>query len=398
MTKTIDAKFIGGILLIVGTSIGGGMLALPVSNAATGFVGSSLFLFICWLLMTVGAFVILEVNLWLPRGTNMVSMAKATLGKPGEIFTWATYLLLLYALLSAYISGGSDVFQSLVDKTGLHLPQWLCAIVFVMIFGYVVIRGIKSVDYVNRGLMFSKLGVYLLLVVLIAPHISLPKLEGGHMKYVTGTIMVLVTSFGFATIVPSLRTYFKDDVRQLRRVIVIGSLIPLVCYIIWDAAIMGVVPRYGANGLVPLMHSAHATSGLTLSLESMISNHFVTDFFRFFTSICMLTAFLGVSLCTYDFLADGLKMERKGKQGLIVKAATFVPPLLVVVFYPGAFIHALAYAGILCIVLLVLLPISMAWRGRYKLNLDSQFKVPGGKLLLAATALIGVAMIILSFK
>ena len=30
------SRFIGGILLIVGTSIGGGMLALPVANAAVG--------------------------------------------------------------------------------------------------------------------------------------------------------------------------------------------------------------------------------------------------------------------------------------------------------------------------------------------------------------------------
>jgi len=32
-----NSKFIGGILLIVGTSIGGGMLALPVSTAEVGF-------------------------------------------------------------------------------------------------------------------------------------------------------------------------------------------------------------------------------------------------------------------------------------------------------------------------------------------------------------------------
>ena len=38
MKKIINFKLIGGILIIVGNSIGGGMLALPVSNAAVGFV------------------------------------------------------------------------------------------------------------------------------------------------------------------------------------------------------------------------------------------------------------------------------------------------------------------------------------------------------------------------
>ena len=64
----MHSRFIGGLLLIIGTSIGGGMLALPVANAASGFWNSTIFLILCWLLMTLGAFFILEVNLYLPRG------------------------------------------------------------------------------------------------------------------------------------------------------------------------------------------------------------------------------------------------------------------------------------------------------------------------------------------
>lgn len=86
------SRFIGGILLIVGTSIGGGMLALPVANAATGFWQSSIFLFLCWVIMTLGAFFILEANLYLPRGKHMVSMAQATLGNLGLLAAWVSYL------------------------------------------------------------------------------------------------------------------------------------------------------------------------------------------------------------------------------------------------------------------------------------------------------------------
>ena len=42
------SKFIGGLLLIVGTSIGGGMLALPVSTAEAGFF-NSIFLLTCFI-------------------------------------------------------------------------------------------------------------------------------------------------------------------------------------------------------------------------------------------------------------------------------------------------------------------------------------------------------------
>ncbi len=58
--NVLNSKLTGGILLIVGTSIGGGMLALPVSMADIGFTNSLFFLVSCWLIMTVGALLLLE--------------------------------------------------------------------------------------------------------------------------------------------------------------------------------------------------------------------------------------------------------------------------------------------------------------------------------------------------
>ncbi|TAL62020.1 MAG: tryptophan/tyrosine permease [Legionella sp.] len=384
----MNSRFIGGVLLIVGTSIGGGMLALPVGNAATGFWQSSLFLFICWAFMTVGAFYILEANLYLPRGKHMVSMADATLGKYGLLTAWISYLFLLYTLLSAYISGGADVLNSLLAKIHLHLPDWQATSLFTLIFGLVVYGGIRPVDYVNRALMFGKLAVYVLLVFLISPHVNVEHFQHGELKYISSSIMLLITSFGFAIIVPNLREYFNDDIPTLKRVIFIGSLIPLICYLAWDAVIMGTIPAVGSNGLESLMQNPHTTSALAASLSERVQNPIISAFFNLFTSICMLTAFLGVSLCLYSFLADGLKMREEGKHGLGLFLLTFAPPLLIVIYYPGAYIHALSYAGAFCIVLLLLLPALMCYFGRSRFH--SVFIVPGGKaaqLLLMAISL-----------
>lgn len=396
----LNSKLIGGILLIVGTSIGGGMLALPVSTAEVGFSNSIFFLFFCWLIMTAGALLVLEVNVRLPVGSNMISMAKSTLGLPGQIIAWITYLFLLYTLLSAYISGGSDVFSSLLHKINIDLPNWLTSVLFTTLFSLIVYRGIRSVDYVNRGLMFGKLGVYLLLVAIISPHVSPAGLVGGSARAFTGTLMILVTSFGFASIVPSLRDYFEDDIRTLRRVILFGSLIPLFCYIVWDAVIMGVVSRDGTNGLMALMSSEHATSGLTEALNQSVQNQWISGFFGFFTSICMITAFLGVSLGLFDFLADGLKLKKSGNQGKYTLALTFLPPLAVVLINPGIYLHALSYAGICCVILLLLLPAIMAWKGRKTCVLEhsESHMVPGGNFSLALIGFIAIGLLFIAIK
>ncbi|WP_419419355.1 amino acid permease [Legionella sp. D16C41] len=372
----MNLKFIGGILLIVGTSIGGGMLALPVATAAAGFWSSSIFLLLCWAVMTLGALFILEANLYLPPGKHMVSMAAATLGNKGLLIAWLSYLFLLYTLLSAYISGGADVMGSLFLRMGIPLKEWQSSFLFTLLFGLVVYSGIHKVDLLNRALMFGKLAVYSILIILIAPHVHILNLGHGNYHYITASIMILITSFGFAIIVPNLRDYFNDDLVTLRKVIFIGSLIPLLCYLAWNAVIIGSLPSQGEKGLAALMQSEHTTSDLANVLSNTVQNTVISTFFNFFTSICMLTAFLGVSLCLISFLADGFKMEQKGRNGFLLFCLTFLPPLIIVIYYPGAYIHALNYAGIICVILLLLLPALMVAYGRKKFV--SRYLAPGG--------------------
>jgi len=392
----MDYKLIGSILLVIGTSVGAGMLALPIATAHLGFIGSLILLFVCWFVMTAGAFLLLEVNLWMPLNSNLNTMARATIGPIGQIISWLAFLLLLYSLLCAYISGGSDLFHNMLAFAGINITMWQASIIFTLVFGSVVYMGIKSVDYVNRGLMFVKFGAYVLLVFLLMPFVSAAKLASGSIHDITSAtaFTVTITSFGYAVIVPSLRIYFAGDNERLKKAILIGSLIPLVCYIAWDAAIMGILPIDGEHGLLSILHSNRSTSNLVNAMTAAASESSVSFFAELFTSICVLTSFLGVALCLTDFWADGLQLEKKGISNTLIAAITFLPPLIMVLFWPGIFVTALKYAGIYCIVLLIMLPAWMAWAGRYKKKLTSEFTVPGGKYLLSGLIVLSVIMIV----
>jgi len=115
---------------------------------------------------------------------------------------------------------------------------------------------------------------------------------------------------------------------------------------------MGTLPSGGENGLEQLITNPRTTSALAGILSNKVQNSTISALFHFFTSICMLTAFLGVSLCLYSFLADGLKLREKGSHGIGLFLLTFIPPLLIVIYYPGAYIRALNYAGIFCVILM----------------------------------------------
>lgn len=396
----MNHKLFGGILLIIGTSIGGGMLALPIATAQIGVINALIFLVICWALMTVAALLILEVNLWHNINSNLISMAKTTLGKFGQIIAWLSYLLLLYALLAAYIAGGGDFLKHLLLTFHLNLSIKTSAVLFAGLLSLIVYKGLGSVDYVNRGLMISKLLSFILLVICIFPFISIRYLYSLENSYQLGVILssitVIMTSFGFAVIVPSLRSYFNNNLIMLRRAILIGSLIPLFCYCLWELTIMGAIPTYGNSGLLVMYHSGHSTSDLISALNHLLDNRLVNVLAKIFTSICFATSFLGVALSLFDFFSDGLQIEKKGLKKLFLYSLTFLPPLFIANHYPHAFIMALSYAGILCAILLILLPAMMAWSGRYIKKCALGYQVAGGKPLLLSLMMMALFIITLS--
>jgi tyrosine-specific transport protein len=100
-----------------------------------------------------------------------------------------------------------------------------------------------------------------------------------------------------------------------------------------------------------------------------------------------------VSLGLFDFLSDGLKIEKKGKGHLMIALLAFLPSLLIVLFYPSIFVKALSYAGIFAIVLLILLPAFMIWSGRYYKNLNvGRYQVAGGKIAIALLIVVAFLM------
>jgi tyrosine-specific transport protein len=383
-------------LLIIGTSVGAGMLGLPIAAAQLGFTGSIIMLCTCWLIMLAGAFLILEVCLWMPQNTNLISMAKATIGPFGQLVAWTSYLLLLYSLLCAYIAGGSDLLHNALLLVGVHLPSGLTSFIFTLALGSVVYLGTSSVDKTNRVFMIIKFSTYFIVIFLLLPFISFTYLAAGNMYYLTSisAISVSTAAFGWAILIPTLRVYFDGDIKKLKLAIVLGSIAPLICYIIWDAVIMGVLPLSGDNSLGYISHSSNSTSNLVDTLSSTVHAKTITVFIKLFTSVCVLTSFLGVSLCLTDFFSDGLKLEKKGRNKFLIHSLTFIPALSIVMFFPNIFIKALEYAGINAAILLILLPAWMTWKGRYHREMTSEFRVPAGKFVLFILILFSITLML----
>lgn len=393
------SKLLGAILLVSGTTIGAGMLAMPVTTGVAGFFPSLLLLTVIWLFMLTTAFLLLEVNLRMKGETNIISMVKKTLGRTGEVFAWILYLLLLYALTAAYIVGLSQLFGHLGSSLGLHLPEKGWPLVILLVFGFFVYLGTRVVDYFNRILMIGLGLSYILLMGVGLSYVSMDHLSYSNWPKLSLAVSTVLTSFGFHIIIPSLTTYLNHSVKQLKIAIFVGSLIPFLVYLLWQWVVMGVIPVNGPHGLESaLMNGQPATS----PLREFIHSSWMVRGAEWFAFFAIVTSFLGVALSLSDFIADGLKIQKKGAGKVWISLFTFIPPLLFALFYPQGFILALRYAGIIVAILLGFLPTLMAWKERYdplkrKGLLKSEFTVFGAKPLLCISFVLSILLAIIDF-
>ena len=350
---------IGSIYLILGTCIAAGLLAAPIATAHNSYPFTLLMLFSAWLLMSIGAWCIAEVNLWFAPDSNLITMSQETLGPVIKAITWVAYLFLLYSLISAYLAASSDILHSLFQYFHYQIPRMVCTLLATLILGSIVYKGIKAVDVSNRLLMSAKLIIAIAIIAHLLPklHPSLLMTGGHHWSF--SAWLVLITAFGYAILLPSIRVYLHSNRRRILTVLAVGAFLPLILYILWIAAVQGVIPRLGAHGLIAMNHAADTTSALMKELALVAHYPLMTSLSVLFVSICSVTGLLGVSLCLVDFLADGFKIIKNCGKHFLLILMTFIPPMIIVMFWPQVFVAALAYAGALCIYILIALPIAM---------------------------------------
>ncbi|CDT68360.1 Tyrosine-specific transport protein [Vibrio coralliirubri] len=389
------SKVFGSTLIIAGTTIGAGMLALPLASAGIGF-STSLFLMLgLWALMAFTALLMVELHQFAESDATLHTLAHTILGTKGKWIASFAVMFLFYALCAAYIAGGGAQFnQRISDIAGIELNAQLTTLLFTLLVAGVVTIGTHSVDKVNRVLFGLKLIAMVLVLSFLAPNItsqylmSMPLQQG----LIVAAIPVVFTSFGFHGSIPSIVRYLDGDVRSLRKVMIIGSALPLVIYVFWQSVTLGVISQ-------EQLLSDTSLGALLVSLSQTVHQSNLSVIVGVFADLALLTSFIGVSLGLFEFMGDSLSKKLGNAKRVKTAAITFLPPLGFALFYPQGFIMALGYAAIALSVLAILLPTVMVYKVRYTdfsvkpQSAEASYQVLGGSKALFLAGSVGVFII-----
>lgn len=352
-------------------------------------------------MMTMTALLLLEVSLWMEEGVHVITMSSRLLGPVGKWVSWILYLFICYASLVAYTAGGGvQIVNSLYSFFDITLSKELGCLIFMILFGSVIYLGSIFVGRVNAILFIAMVAAYIALVGMGVDEVKPDLLTTSNWKVAWLALPLLLTSFSFQTMVPSLTPYLHRHAASLRKAIVWGTSIALLVYVIWQALILGIVPVQGEEGLLDaLIKGEPATS----FLRTHVHGPYIASIAEYFAFFALVTSFLGIALGLFDFLSDGLHIKERGWGQVLLAILVVVPTYLFAAYYDRAFLIALDLTGGFGDAILNgIIPCLMVWMGRYKLGYKGIEMVAGGKkallVILTFYVLTVIFVLLMQFK
>ncbi len=363
-------ELIGSILLISGTCIGSGMIALPMVLAKLGIIPSIILMFIIWFIMYYTSLINLELNLQAGKGLTLGMLGKYFSGHTAQIIGTVSLKLLSYALLAVFIYGGSSILQKLLalDTSITYIGAW-----YVIISILILLLPLKLVDYINRVLFIGLLIIIAILVIGLVSMIqwdNLPLFSANYKEIsIWGVVIpVVFTSFGFQVIFHTLTNYCNKDAKMLKTAFLFGSLIPAIVYIIWTCSILIVVHHNNPTFYQQMITSNVEVGDLIKELSNIAKWQSIQLLVWIISTLAIATSILGVGVG----LCDSLKtMFMNSIPNVVIRnmtssIVTILPAYIVAVVVPNAFITILGFAGMILVIIAILLPVYLLYKAKIK--------------------------------
>ena len=330
------------------------------------------------------------------QDVGVATLAEQYFGMTGRVLATASLLILLYALLAAYITGGGSLVSGILPESlGADNALKVGILIFTLILGAFVVVGIKGVDGLTRVLFIGKIIAFIGVLMMMLPKAKLENLTAVPLDnlLVISAIPIFFTSFGFHVIMGSINSYLEADIKKIRVAVLIGTLIPLTAYLLWQLATHGVLSQ---NEFATLLKQDATLNGLVKATSQITGSTILGEMVRIFSTLALITSFLGVAMGIFEGVGDLLKRVNLPNNRLVLTPLTFIPPLAFALFYPNGFIAALGYAGLLFAFYGLVLPIGLAWKTRQQ-HPNLPYRVAGGNLALIVALIMGVIIMVIPF-
>lgn len=317
-------RFLEAVATLTGTTIGAGVLGIPYVVAQSGVLVGLLHIIIIGAAVMLVNLLLGEVVLRTKGNHQLTGYAEKYLGSTGKKLMAITMAAGIYGALLAYIIGTGISLSSILPG----LPPLAGSLIFFAVASAIVYFGLAAVE--KSELLLSFLTVTVITIIIVAAimsgRFSAANLTGVSLKNAFMPYGVVLFALLGAVAIPEMKEELGRSRALLRKAIIIGSLIPIVLYALFAAAVVGIS---GAST------SQIATTDLGARLGELMG-----VFANLFAVLAMSTSFIALGLALKEMYVYDYKMHKKAAWIL-----TCIVPLAAFLFGINSFVAVLGIAG-----------------------------------------------------
>ena len=267
---------------------------------------------------------------------GLITITNQLLGNYGSFPAACMYVFIHYSLLIAYIAESGEIIGKATNMGG----AWGCVAFTSIMGGCVALAPSKWVELLNNAFFLVVVVSFLSLVAVQAGHMQLGNLGYHNYGAVAPIIPILLVALVYHNVVPTVCMQLDYHRNSIIGSVLLGSFIPLVMFLLWNAVVLGGIPEYqqlAESGAVvdplQLLRTNAPPAGRQLT-EGLIS---------VFSESAIITSFIGFVIGLMEFYSDLFPTRSRSDRGLY--ALVLVPSAVVAIADPSIFLDALDAAG-----------------------------------------------------
>ncbi len=363
-----DVSLYEAIAMMIGATIGAGILAIPFAISKVGlFLGILLILFVGGL--TIGVNLLIgEVSARTTGSLQIVGLTKKYLGeKWGYIMTLLFYVQ-VFTIMTVFIIGMGGIFSEIFSGNIL-----LWGIIVWVLGSLIVFKGLNAIKAAELVLTIMIILAVFIITGLSASHIQFENFAYSNwaaffMPY--GVILFALNGIGT---IPAAYRVLHGKNEDFKKAIIVSTVTAMVVYIVFVSLVLGV------NG-------QNVTEIATLGLGNVVGQKmfYVANGFAFLT---MMTSFIMLGMQLRDSLQFDYDFSYK-------KASIFTlgVPLLIFLLGLRQFIAAINIVGGVFMSTQILLLIFVYWRARISGDVEPEKYNLHHSVLISMVVLFGFAL------
>ena len=345
-------------LLIAGTTIGGGFLALPRATAPAGFLPSVVGLVASWLFLLSSSLSLVDATILTTNAKRGNDVEPVSVFRIGSAFggpvaaslVGGSFCVLMVSTLVAQMSKAGSLLSDSLAPAVRFAPS-LCTLAFSALSYLATFGpgGVAMAERINSFLTTVMLASFVGVAASAAAIADPSRLARanwaalipfGSGRAAAWSIPVLLQLLVYSETVPFVVRRLGGDRKKIRTAIAAGSFLPLLMCVVWTAAAICAAPYSPAafDPVQTLLGASQSTSLLRLFILALAAS-------------AITTTAIGSLLTMEQFFQDALAL--RGGRVALARALAIVPCTLVAAIGSRSlYYYATAFAGMFPVLLL----------------------------------------------